>query len=139
MARDYQSQYARYLEQPRQIALADISSKWQFVWLCGLILSFTFERPLAFLTPYDRTNPRLFDVFVILGILTILPVLRPSGEFLKAFRIWRGLVAWFCFCAIVWAATVLPWEFGIHSLWRASKYLEGLLAVYMYPSGRQHL
>ena len=118
--------------QPIGISASDHADKWQFYWLCGLIVSFAYELPLAFLTPYDRTNPRLFDVFVVVGLLTILPkLLKHRTNVTKPFRVWASLVGWFCFCAIVWAITVLPWEYGIHSLWRAAKYIEGLLAIYM--------
>ncbi len=106
------------------------ASQWPFYWLCGLVLSFAYERPLVYLTPYDRTNPRLFDVMVVLGILTVLPTLRYRVRLPKAYRIWAFLVGWFCFCAIL-SAIYLPPTYGKFSLFFAFKYLVGLLVVYM--------
>jgi hypothetical protein len=107
------------------------SSKFKFYWLCGLILSFAYERPLAYVTPFDRTNPRLYDVMVFIGILFILPKGRFRFKMPKPFRIWAMLVGWFCVCAVIWAVGPLPWEYGKFSLFTAAKYLEGLIAIYM--------
>jgi hypothetical protein len=106
------------------------SSTWQFYWLCSLILSFAYERPLAYLTPFDRTNPRLFDLLVIIGILTVLPRLRNRLKLPRQFKIWGLLVSWFCFCAVIWAI-IFDWQYGKFSLFAATKYIEGLLAIYM--------
>lgn len=107
------------------------NTRWEFLWLCGLILSFAYERPLWYATPYDRTNPRLFDVMVILGVVTVLPKLRRGVKLPVPFKIWAVLVAWFAFCAIVWATGFLPWEYGKFSLFFAGKYAVGILVLYM--------
>lgn len=106
------------------------STRWQFYWLCGLMLSFSYERPLAYLTPFDRTNPRLFDLFLITGILFILPRLRHHVSLPKSFKIWGFLVAWFSFCAVLWTG-LLDWNYAIFSLFCAAKYVGGLIAIYM--------
>jgi len=104
--------------------------RWEFLWLCGLILSFAYERPLAYLTPYDRTNPRLFDVMVVIGLLIVLPRLKRRVKLPKPLKIWAILVAWFCFCAVIWAV-VLPPSYGRYPIYFALKYVEGLLALYI--------
>lgn len=91
------------------------AKKWQFYWLCALIASFSYDRSLIYLTPYDRTNPRLFDLVVIIGVVTILPHLGRQPAFPRPFRIWVALVLWFCVCAILWAI-MLPWALGIRCL-----------------------
>jgi hypothetical protein len=110
------------------------ATRWQFYWLCALILSFAYERPLAYLTPYDRTNPRLFDLLVLIGALMFMPKIWKRLPLPKPFRIWTMIVAWFCFCALVWAVFLLPWEYGQFSLFGAARYIEGLAAVYMASS-----
>lgn len=107
------------------------AANWPFYWLCALILSFAYEQPLVYLTPYDRTNPRLFDVLVIVGVVAVLPLRGQSHYVSRTFNIWRSLVAWFCFCALVWAIGELPWDYGMYSIFRALTYLEGLIALYI--------
>jgi O-antigen ligase len=124
---------ANTLSAPPQVRIARSpqASTWQFHWLCALILSFAYEKPLVYLTSFDRTNPRLFDVLVAIGLLSILPRLQSRPNLPQPFKIWAILVAWFCLCAVIWATGLLPWEYGALSLFRAAKYVEGLLAVYM--------
>lgn len=105
--------------------------RWEFVWLCGLVLSFAYERPLAVLTSYDRINPRAFHVFLLVGILVTLRNHRQTPSLPRAFHIWKLLVLWFCVCAIVWTLFLLPWDYGRLSLFFAAEYLIGLMAVYM--------
>ena len=105
--------------------------KWEFWWLCGLILSFAYELPIWFLTSYDRVNPRLFDVMFFLGVLTVLRNLRREVRVPPLFRIWAAIVGVFCFCALIWAIGILPWEYGKFSLFFAGKYVEGLIVIYI--------
>lgn len=105
--------------------------RWESLWLCGLILSFAYERPLFNITSYDRINPRLFDIFVLLGVLTVLPHLSKNVRPPHLFRNWAMIVSVFCLCAIIWAIFILPWEYGKFSVFFALKYLEGLIAIYI--------
>jgi len=107
------------------------ATKWQFYWLCGLILCFAYERPLLTITPFDRTNPRIFDVMFFIGLILILPKLRKPNFLPKSFTVWKNLVYWFCFCALVWSIFFLPWSYGYFSLYAAARYLMGLLVIYM--------
>lgn len=50
----------------RQLALA--ASRRSFVALCLVALSFSYEIPLANITPWYRANPRLFDVSLVVFI-----------------------------------------------------------------------
>ncbi len=107
------------------------ATKLELCWLCALVLSFAYERRLVPLTPYDRANPRLFDVVFVIGVLiALLGRRRPLG-LPRALRTWRALVLWFCACAILWAVFFLPWEYGKFSLFFAWQYLVGLLAACM--------
>jgi hypothetical protein len=106
------------------------ATKWQFIWLCGLVLSFCYEIAIVEVTTLERINPRLFDFAFIIGILTVLPVLRATGPLSKVFKRWAGLVAVFTTCALIWTVWLPLKEIG-YSLFYTVKYLEGLLAMYM--------
>ena len=105
--------------------------KREFLWLIGLILSFAHERPILVLTSMDRVNPRLFDVMVLIGILFVLPRLRRSVRLPREYYYWAWIVTIFVFCAVIYAAALLPFEYGRFSLFFAAKYIEGLLAIYI--------
>lgn len=79
----------------------------------------------------DRVNPRLFDVMVVIGILFVLPRLRRSVRLPREFHCWALIVTIFVFCAAIYAAALLPFEYGRFSLFFAAKYIEGLLAIYI--------
>lgn len=113
------------LSPPRQ------ARRGEFLWLCGLVLSFAYELPIWYATSMDRVNPRLFDVMVCLGLFLVLPGLRRGPRVPRLFRIWAAIVAVFCFCALVWTTGFLPWEYGQFSLFFAAKYVEGLIAIYI--------
>lgn len=116
---------------PFRIQKRQLARRWEFMWLCILVISFAYERPLAYLTSYDRTNPRLFDAILALGILTVLPTLRRRIPMPRALKIWALLVLWFCICAVISSLAILPLEYARFSLFYASRYLLGLLTVYM--------
>jgi hypothetical protein len=79
----------------------------------------------------DRINPRLFDVMVVIGILFVLPALRRSVRLPREFYYWAWIVTIFVFCALIYAAFLIPFEYGMYSLFFAGKYIEGLLAIYI--------
>jgi hypothetical protein len=107
-----------------------VATPWQFLWLCALVLSFCYERPLAELTAMDRVNPRFFDVVFLIGVFGILPGLTARRPLIQPFKYWIGIVAVFCVCAAVWSP-FFPFYYGKYSIFFALKYLQGLLAVYM--------
>jgi hypothetical protein len=106
------------------------TKQWHFYWLCGLILSFSYEKPLLYLTSYDRTNPRLFDVFAIIGIIVALQN-RQSGTYVPvSYQYWKTLVLWFCVCAVVWSvSSLLPFEYARFSIFFAGMYLVGFFVI----------
>jgi hypothetical protein len=106
---------------------------WEFLWLCGLILSFSYELPLATLFPYDRLNPRFFDVFLALGVLTVLPGRVKRTALPPAFRIWTKLVLVYAACALVWFP-FLPLGVARFPLWFAFKYGLSTVCLYMVVS-----
>jgi hypothetical protein len=106
------------------------ATKWQFLWLCGLILSFCYEIAIVQLTTLDRVNPRLFDVAFLIGVCTVLPGLKTTNPLPRIFKRWAAIVAVFAVCALIWTVWLPVREIGF-SLFYLVKYLEGLLAVYM--------
>ena len=106
------------------------ANRWQFFWLCGLILSFCYELPLVELTTMYRVNPTFFDIFFVLGMLTVFPGLQRTSELPKLLRVWTWIVVVFCVCAVVWFPA-FPWYYGKYSLFFAVKYVEGLLMMYI--------
>jgi len=106
------------------------ATRWQFFWLCALILSFCYELPVARLTTMNRMNPRFFDIVFIIGMITIFPNLNRTGRTPRLFRIWAWIVAVFCVCAVVWFP-FFPWYYGKYVIFFALKYVEGLLCMYM--------
>ncbi len=119
---------------PAVYAAAAGATKFQFYWLCALILAFCYELPLMRLTSMDRLNPRLFDGVAVLGAFIVLFQNGNLGNAFRnpVFRRWFWLMAWFTFCATIWAGLWLPWgPAGKYSLYYAGKYLEGLLCIFL--------
>jgi hypothetical protein len=106
------------------------ATRWQFLWLCGLILSFCYELALVEVTTMDRINPRLFDIAFLIGVFTVLPGLKTITPLPRIFKTWAWLVAVFAVCALIWTVWLPVKEIGF-SLFYLVKYLEGLLAMYM--------
>ena len=116
-------------------AYAQRAGKWQFLWLCFLILSFCYELPLTDVTTYFRANPRLFDIASILGFFFVLPGLRRTEPLPRLFRWWAAIVVWFVFCAALWASVWLPWAAaGKFSVFYAIRYIQGLFVLYLVAS-----
>ena len=105
-------------------------TRWEFLWLCGLILSFCYELPVVIVSSYDRVNPRLFDVMMALGVLTVLPNCIKRMALPSAFKVWIKLVFVFVACVAIWFP-FLPKDVGVFSLWFGFKYLYSLLCLYM--------
>jgi len=106
------------------------ATRWQFTWLCGLILSFCYGLPLVEVTTMARVNPKLFDIFFVVGMFTVFPNLPRIGQVPTFIRVWAWLVVTFCVCALIWFPQ-FPWFYGKFTIFYALKYLEGLLAIYM--------
>jgi hypothetical protein len=107
-----------------------LATRWQFIWLCSLILSFCYELPLVRVSVLDRLNPRLFDIVSIVGMIMVFPSLKRAGRTPKLFRIWTGIVATFSVCALVWFP-FFPFYYGKYCIWYSLKYIQGLLCIYM--------
>ncbi len=80
----------------------------------------------------DRVNPRLFDLAFWSGVFFILPTLpkkrRPLPLF---FKLYTGVILTFTFCAILWAAFLVPFYYGKYSLFFAYKYLTTVVLGYI--------
>lgn len=124
-SKNYSSSYHLHTVEPMQ------AKKRELLWLIGLILSFAHERPILVLTSMDRINPRLFDVMVVIGVLLVLPRLRRAVQLPQEFYYWAFIVTVFVFCAVIYAAFLLPFQYGAYSLFFAAKYLQCLLAIYL--------
>ena len=118
-------------QRPYKILSALHGKRWEFLWLCGLIMSFAYELPIWYVTSMDRVNPRLFDVMCFLGIVFVLRKLPPGPSNNSLFCIWAAIVVVFCCCALIWTVGFLPWEYGKFSLFFAAKYVWGLMAIYI--------
>jgi hypothetical protein len=102
----------------------------QFLWICALILSFSYERSLVVLTAMDRLNPRLFDIVFFLGLVFVLPNLTSKRSTPAPFKAWIKIVAVFCTCAVLWAP-FFPWYYAKYTIFFALKYVKGAIAMYI--------
>lgn len=99
------------------------------ILLCTLLLvSLCYELPLAEITAYDRLNPRLFDVTLIIAIFFTN---WKRNKKLKIVRVWEILTGIFVFSAIVSYMILLPIKYGYFSLFFAGKYIETLFALWI--------
>jgi len=97
--------------------------------LCTLLLmSFCYELPLVEITAYDRFNPRLFDISLLVAALFTG---WKRNKKLKIVRIWEILTGIFVFSAIISFIALLPIQYGYFSLFFAGKYIETLLALWI--------
>lgn len=129
------SQKARAAEtrvsEPGSPARAQASAgRFQFLWLCALVLSFAYERPLAAITPYDRLNPRLFDVVFLVGLMLVPHLPKGSMAMPATYVRWKQLVFWFLACGILWSILAPP-EYRQYPAFFAFQYVVGFTAVYI--------
>jgi hypothetical protein len=100
--------------------------------ICGLLMfSFCYEMPFIFITAYDRLNPRLFDVVVVIALFLVRWRLMLSNEIIKS---WFMLVLSFLAAATVSYLILLPAEFRNFAIFYAFKYVECLLALCIFSS-----
>jgi hypothetical protein len=101
------------------------------VWLCALILSFSYELPLVQLTSFNRLNPRLFDIMSILGLPLLLG--KPAAWSQSSsiiLRHWTKIVGVFLVCSIFWTFAIEYWNVGRYCLYFGGRYLQGLIVLY---------
>ena len=97
--------------------------------ICALIIfSFFFELPLVEFTQYDRLNPRLFDLALILALFNVRWSINRANSVVLS---WELLTATFVFSAIVSFALLVPIKYGLYSLFFGFKYIECLLALWI--------
>ena len=98
-----------------------------------VVLSFSYENQIITVSSYDRLNPRLFDLVVLIGLMFIFPkyllYIKKTDFYIK---IWIILVIWFLLCALIWGVFLLPKELGAFSIHRALKYMQGLVPITIF-------
>ena len=77
------------------------SLTFEDIWFYLIILSFSYEKPLAYLTTMDRVNPRLYDVATLLGVMWFLHSTKPQIELGIVYTSYRSIIKWFTICTIV--------------------------------------
>ncbi len=99
-------------------------------WFIGMICSFAYELPIFMISNLDKANPRLFDLFFIVGIFLFNKEIlwKPDN---KIARGWEILVFWMVICAVIWSLVFLPSSIALFSIYYVSKYVEGVLVVRM--------
>lgn len=99
-------------------------------WFIGMICSFAYELPIFMISNLDKANPRLFDLFFIVGIFLFNKEIlwKPDN---KIARGWEILVFWMVVCAVIWSLFFLPSTIAPFSIYYVSKYVEGVLVVRM--------
>ncbi len=95
------------------------------VFWCGLLLlSLSYELPLHELTSYDRLNPRLFDVVLVLAAVFSGWRLRVKDAFVGS---WLAVTLIFVMIGGLSFGFLLPGEYRYFSLFYSIKYIEILL------------
>lgn len=105
--------------------------------VCLLVISFAYELPLANITPYDRLNPRLFDVAAGLLFLYWLFVGRVKGWRPRLF--YPIVFPWFWLMFFFTIATVasplwIPLKKYYFSIFYLLKYFEVFVVVVIFAS-----
>ncbi len=94
------------------------------IWCGLLLLSLSYELPLYELTAYDRVNPRMFDVVLILALLFSGWRLRIKNAFVGS---WLAVTLVFSTIGILSFLFLLPEDYRYFSLFYSLKYVEILL------------
>ena len=95
------------------------------VFWCGLLLlSLSYELPLYEVTSYDRLNPRLFDVVLVLAAVFSGWRLRIKDAFVGS---WLAVTLSFVLVGGLSFLFLLPAEYRYFSLFYAIKYVEIML------------
>lgn len=123
-----------YIKQYIKEYYANSYSKTQFILLCFLLASFFYELPVLKISYYDRLNPRPFDIMLFINFAYNLFFTKNNLSVLKIniiYNIWFKITIFFSICAIFWWFE-LPKEIGSYSLYYSFKYIEGLIAIYLF-------
>jgi len=97
------------------------------VWFYLLILSFSYEKPLAYLTTMDRVNPRIYDIVTILGLVWFMNHRKPQVELGIVYTSYRKIVQWFAVCTIVGSLFYsFPSDISIFSYFYLFRYIQEL-------------
>ncbi len=101
------------------------------VFIFLLIMSFSYERPIFIISAFDKLNPRLFDLCLILGLIITFKnnIILRDEVFLK----WSYLVGWFVFCV---SAGLVLFDFDVNvrffMIFYLLEYLKGLLVLVIF-------
>jgi len=101
------------------------------IWMVLLLLSFSYDKALIQITPYDRFNPRLFDIATILGIIWYLNLKHFKLYPNKVFTSYKKIILWFAVCVILGLFLYpFPMHVNLYSLYFLLRYFQELLVLY---------
>jgi hypothetical protein len=103
------------------------------LWVWFLFFSFAYEKPVFIVSSFDRLNPRLFDLVLLLG----LTFLFKNRSIYKnpVFKQWITIVMWFTFVVLIGAfAFPLDWKVKMYMFYFLFEYYKGLLAIVVFLS-----
>ena len=101
------------------------------LWIWLFFFSFAYEKPLFIISSFDRINPRLFDLVLLLGLpfllknrkIYIIPVLKQ----------WVIIIMWFTFVVLIGALYFpIAVDVKIFMFYFLFEYYKGLLAIYIF-------
>ena len=96
-----------------------------------MLLSFFWELPLWYMSSFNRINPRLYDVFFLLGLLIFQKKIFTISCDNKVYNIWKKIVVWFCICAVFYAM-IESLDIVMYSILCVTRYIQGLLVIKMF-------
>ena len=124
---------SRYRLRMKQVsARANQRGRIGFRWLCFFFVAIAYQKPLAYVTAHDRTNPRLFDLAFLLAAIFVLPNLPKVRRIPRFFKVYCAIIISFSISALIYAVGILPWSVaGKYSLFFAARDWQALLLLYM--------
>lgn len=90
-----------------------------------------WELPLWYMSSFNRINPRLYDVFFLLGLLIFQKKIFTISCDNKVYNIWKKIVVWFCICAVFYAM-IESLDIVMYSILCVTRYIQGLLVIKMF-------
>lgn len=98
------------------------------LWIWLLFFSFAYEKPLIHLSSFDRLNPRLFDIVLLLGVTFLFGNEKIYKNII--YKQWTMIVLWFTFVVLI-GALIFPFEWNIkkYMFYFLFEYYKGLLAI----------
>lgn len=102
------------------------------LWFLVLLLSFSYDKPIAIITSMDRFNPRLSDLATVLGVIWYLKFNAKFQINNVVFTAYKKLIIWFSICTIFSVFFYdFPFEIDAFSVYYLFKYFQEILVCYL--------